>query len=163
MPAATASRRIAYSAVAIEVYVSLPREAEAWGGGPAVLFGRLIRGKLPHRLRDLVRVRHKELLLRAVERHGRDVRGRDADHRAVEVVEGLLRDDRRDLGAKTPAQVVLVHDHALARLADRLEDRFPAHGCQGPQVGVLHADALRLQLGMRIEAVMRQQPPGEAA
>src|SRR5450759_5565771 len=152
MPAATASRRIAYSAGAIEGYVSLPREAEASGGGPSVLFGRLIRGKLPHRLRDLVRVRHKELLLRAVERHGRDVRGRDADHRAVEVVEGVLRDDRRDLGAKTPAQVVLVHDHALARLADRLEDRIPGLRRKGPQVDDVHADALRLHLGRRLEA-----------
>src|SRR6202521_4977797 len=119
MPAATASRRIACSCVEICINWSLPRSpgrsvgpilialarkvarSAGWGGalGSGRGEGFLVRGKLSHRLRDLVRVRHEELLVRSVERHGRDVWRRDPDHRAVEVTEGVLRDDGRDLGA----------------------------------------------------------------
>src|SRR5260370_34342070 len=117
MPAATASRRIAYSSVEIVGYVSLLDPP--WGGTEDFL----VRGKLSHRLRDLVRVGHEELLLPGVERHRRDVRRGDADDRAVEVPEGVLRDDRRHLGPEAPGQVVFMHDHTLAGLAHRLEDR----------------------------------------
>src|SRR4030081_1492248 len=87
MPAATASRRLPYSSLEIWIKAfSLPRTGEGRGGGtlpwpfrrdwgPLVLLDRLIGGKLPHRLRDLLRVRHEELFLRRVERAGRAVRG----------------------------------------------------------------------------------------
>src|SRR5712692_10039033 len=130
MPAATASRRMAYSSV------------ETDGNDLVPCGGRedfLVRGKLSHRLRDLVRAGHEELLLRCVERHRRDVRRGDADDRAVEVAEGVLRDDRRHLGPEAPGQVVLMHDHTLAGLAYRLEDRVPVEGREGPEVD--HLDA----------------------
>src|SRR5216684_1928267 len=109
MPAATASRRMAYSAPDTDGNVPLPDPPPCGGRGTF-----LVRGKFSHCLRDLVGVGHEELLLWSVERHGRDVGRRDPDHRAVEVAEGVLRDDGRDLGAETPGQVVLVHDHSLA-------------------------------------------------
>ena len=46
---------------------------------------------------------------------------RDARHGRVEVLERLLRDDRRHLGAEPACEVVLVHDQALARLSHRRE------------------------------------------
>src|SRR5258708_21223250 len=107
MPAATASRRIAYSSVEIVGYVSF---LDPPCGGTEDF---LVRGKLSHRLRDLVRVGHEELLLRCVERHRRDVRRGDADDRAVEVAEAVLRADRRHLGPEAPARVVLLHDHTF--------------------------------------------------
>src|SRR5258706_12886825 len=100
MPAATASRRMEYSAAEIDGKVALPACRGGMGWGGAVLSGRLVRGKLSHRLRDLLRVRHEELLLRGVERHGRDVRRRHADDRAVQVAKSVLRDDRHNFGAE---------------------------------------------------------------
>src|SRR5258708_25184395 len=132
MPAATASRRIAYSSLEMAGYDPPPDQDRERSWPPSPLRGRgdmrLVRGKFSHRLGDLVRVRHEELLLRSVERHGRDVRRRDPDHRAVEVAEGVLRDDGGDFGAETPGQVVLVHDHSLAGFADRFQDRVPVEG-----------------------------------
>src|SRR6266446_5906791 len=113
MPAATLSRRRLYSACSI------------WGGGTWVLGGRgralpepLVGGKLAHRLGDLGRAGHEEILLRRVEGHRRDVRRRHANHGSVETVESVLRDDGRNLGAKAAREVVLMDDHRLARLAD---------------------------------------------
>src|SRR5258708_10581776 len=118
IPAHTAWRLAAYSSgptcgtlrCSTPLSLTLPPE----GGGDTVF---LVRGKLSHRLRDLLRVGHEEILLRGVERHGRDVGGGDAHHRPVEAVESMLRDDRPRLRSKTPADVVLVHDHRLAGLA----------------------------------------------
>src|SRR5579864_1604037 len=127
-PAATASRRRAYSAGSI-------RGSSLTGA----LFTarRLVGGKLPHRVRDLLGVGHEELLLRAVEGHRRYVGCRDAHDRPVQVVEGVLGDDRGDLGPEAPCEVVLVDDHRLAGAPDRLEDRLAVEGRQGPQVEYL--------------------------
>src|SRR6266849_8462625 len=101
LPALTASRRSAYSSGPL-----LGKEIGVFGFGFDAFFaaGRgafLVGGKLSHRLRDLDRVGHEELLLRRVERHGRDVRSGEADDRRVQAVESMLRDDGRDLGSKT--------------------------------------------------------------
>src|ERR1700693_4599206 len=119
MPAATASRRIAYSSVEMVGYDPVPFVRPSPRPSPASAGEGedfLVRGKFSHRLRDLVRVWHEELLLRGVERNGRDVRRRDPDDRAVEVAESVLRDDCSDLRAEASGQIVLVDDHALARL-----------------------------------------------
>src|SRR5258708_18275983 len=157
MPAATASRRMEYSASEIDGNDPLPDPPPCVGRG---VF--LVRGKLSHRLGDLVWVGHEELLLWSVERHGRDVRRRDPDHRAVEVAEGVLRYDGRDLGAKTPGQVVLVHDHSLAGLADRFQDRVPVERRHRAEVDHLDAHSVRLQLRRRLYAVAGHEPPREA-
>src|SRR5690242_21827027 len=100
MPAATLARRSAYSACEI---------AGTWTGARG-LAARLVGGKLAHRLRDLGRARHEEILLRGVEGHARDVGRGDAHDRAVEVVERVLGDDGGDLRSEAAGQVVLVHD-----------------------------------------------------
>src|SRR5436305_2879572 len=92
MPAAAASRRQAYSAAEISgtdrvctpLSLSLSPEGRGVGGGdgegppPSPEGGGdglfLIRGKRAHRLGDLGRARHEEVLLRSVEGHGRDGR-----------------------------------------------------------------------------------------
>src|SRR5260370_4611428 len=105
MPAHTAVRLIAYS--------SGPT------CGKVVLFAGvffLVRGKLSHRLRDLLRVGHEEILLWSVEVHGRDVGRGHAHHRPIQPSESMLRDARRDLSSKPPGQSVLAHDHRLASL-----------------------------------------------
>src|SRR5256714_15269757 len=90
MPAATASRRHWYSAGEISgigfplpapLSLALPPEE----GGDGV---RLVRGKLAHRLGDLGRAGHEEVLLRPVEGHGRDVRRGHAHDRTIEGLEG---------------------------------------------------------------------------
>src|ERR671922_2903707 len=72
MPADTHSRRSAYSAWEISgtgvPSLTLPT---AWGGEAT---DRLVRGKFAHRLGDLRRAGHEELLLRRVEGHGGGVR-----------------------------------------------------------------------------------------
>src|SRR6267378_102135 len=109
MPAATASRRSWYSAAETCGTVR--------GRTAAVRALRLVGGKLPHRLSDLLRTGHEELLTWSVERHCRNVRRRDAGHWSVEVLEGVLRDDRGDLGPKAAGEVVFVNDHRLAGFA----------------------------------------------
>src|ERR1700682_6428053 len=100
MPAPTASLLSAYSCAVIDLM--------AFGIAVAPTTAPLlVRGKLSQRLRDLVWVGHEELLLRGVERHCGDVRTRDPYDRPVEVVESVLRDDRRDLRSKASSEVVL--------------------------------------------------------
>src|SRR5260370_41109450 len=70
----------------------------------------LVRGKLPHRLRDLGRVGHEELLLRIVEGHRGYVRPGHSHDRSVQAVESVIGDDRGDLGTDSAGKVVLVHD-----------------------------------------------------
>src|SRR5437773_12185748 len=103
MPAATLSRRRLYSACSTwgrTLDVLVPRDVR-----------RLVGGKLSHRLRDLGRTRHEEVLLGRVERHRRDVRCGDADHRSAHAVARVLLDDRRYLRAKLASYIGFVYDH----------------------------------------------------
>src|SRR5438445_12947637 len=96
----------AHTAVRLAAYSSGPT------CGKVVVFAGvffLVRGKLPHRLRDLRRAGHEELLLRGVERHCRDVWRGDADDRPVEAVESMLRDDGCDFPPEPAGDVVLVN------------------------------------------------------
>src|SRR6058998_1295612 len=138
-----------------------------WGGPgwrlPEVDIRRLVGGKLSHRLRDLGRARHEEVLLGRVERHRRDVRCGDADHRSVQAVESVLRDDGRYLRAKPASEIVFVDDHRFACLADRFENRVAVERGQGAEIDDLDADTVRLELLGRLEAVVRHESPREAA
>src|SRR5438128_12467624 len=89
MPAATLSRRSRYS--------SGETDGTVWVFALGARALRLVGGKLAHRLRDLLGVGHEELFLRRVERHGGDVWRSDPHHRPVEVLKGVLGDDRRHL------------------------------------------------------------------
>src|SRR5437879_2399834 len=155
MPAHTASRRALYSSA---VMCGTVRVAAAFG-----LVAVLVRGKLPHRLGDLVRAGHEEVLLWRVERHPWHVWRRDPHDRTVEAVECVVRDGSSDLGAKPTGEVVLMHDHSLARLAHRLEDGVAVEWGQRAQVDDLDADTLRLELLSRLQAVVGHQAPREAA
>src|SRR5258708_8171081 len=109
IPAHTAWRLAAYSSgptcgtlrCSTPLSLTLPPE----GGGDTVF---LVRGKLSHRLRDLLRVGPEEILLRGVERHGRDVGGGDAHHRPLGAVESMLRGEGRDPRSTTAGAAVLV-------------------------------------------------------
>src|SRR5438270_4232937 len=143
MPAATLARRSAYSAC----------EISGRRIGALVLVARLMGGKLPRRGGDLGRARHEELLLRTVEWHRRHIWPRDAEDRAVEILERVLRDDRGDLGAEPASEVVLVHHHRLARLAHRREDRVAVERREGAEIDDLDAHAVGLELGGGVRAV----------
>src|SRR3954447_1390480 len=82
-----------------------------------------VREEVTARLIDAVDGRQQRLLERRRERD-RHVGGRDADDRAVEVLEGLLGDQRGDLRARRARRVRLVEDHHLRARADALEDRL---------------------------------------
>src|SRR5712691_7484003 len=169
MPAHTAERLAANSAGTTCGYSigDLPTRGEApaegGGWGDARFDVVLVRGKLPHRLRDLLRIGHEELLLRGVERHGGDVRRGDPHDRPVKAVESMLRDDGRDLSPKPASDVVLVDDHRLAGLANRLQDRVTVQGRQAPEVDDLDAHAFGRELLRGLEAVMRHQAPRKTA
>src|SRR5436305_7595038 len=76
-------------------------------------------------------------LERRAEGHRR-VRRRDAHDRSVEVLEGLLGDQRRHLRADSAGARGLVQDHHLARLAHRGEDRVHVERHQRAQIDHLH-------------------------
>src|SRR4051794_25044264 len=112
--------------------------------------------ELTHSLPDIVHLRKHRLLERRRERD-RHVRRRDADDRAVEVLERALGDQRRDLCARRARLVGLVDDHDLARLADALEDRLLVERDQRAQVE--HLDAV--ELGGRLERGVDHRAVGD--
>src|SRR5205823_9147084 len=158
IPVVTASLRLRYSSGRMRGK-SLP--APRGGPGWVALVeewrrrgGFSVGGKDSHRLRDLRRTRHEELLLRGVERHRRNVRCGHSDYGPVQAVERVLGDDGCDLGPEAAGQVVLVHDHRLARLADGREDAVAVERRQGAQVDHLDTDPLRLERFGRLQAVV---------
>ena len=72
----------------------------------------------------------------------RDVRGGDADDRAVEIPEGFVGDNGGDLRAPTAEPRVLFHREQSTRLRDRAEDRLRVERDQRAQVDDLRIDAV---------------------
>src|SRR5258708_23455227 len=87
MPAATLSRRRSYSARLMAGTV------RTTGFGVRRLLS--VGGKLSHRLRDLLRAGHEELLLRPIERHGGGCPGGGPRRGGVQVAGGRPRVARR--------------------------------------------------------------------
>src|SRR5438093_11021141 len=113
MPAAMASRPFRYSSGEIEG-ISLPTACGGPGWGLRLLDRRSVGGKSANRLRDLLRARHEEVLLRSIERHRRDVRRRDPHDWSIQAVESVLGDDRGDPRPESAPEVVLVDHYRLA-------------------------------------------------
>ena len=72
-------------------------------------------------LRDLIHAWKHRLEQRRMVRH-RNVGDRDPVDWRIEEPERLLRDGRCDLGAETRREIVLMNDHAVARLFDGRQD-----------------------------------------
>src|SRR6185295_4058605 len=102
----------------------------------------LVRRELADRVGDLLRADHEPVLEDVVVRHTRDVRSGDPGHRSIEIVERLLGDQRRNLGAIPAEPIVFIDDQTLAGLAHRLEHGLVVERPQGPQVD--HLDAYPL-------------------
>ena len=90
---------------------------------------------------DVLRVRDRGLLEPLRVRH-RHVGAGDPLDRRVEVVEGLLLDQRREVGADAAVRPALLDDHAAVRLADRVEDRVEVERAQRARVDHLGLDAV---------------------
>src|SRR5207244_10537239 len=115
IPAHTASRRALYSPA---VMCGTVRVAAAFGLGAV-----LVRGKLPHRLGDLVRAGHEEVLLWRVERHPGHVWRRHPHDWTVKAVEFVVSAGGCDLCALPSGACVRVKDHRLLRMTPTSEDR----------------------------------------
>src|SRR5579862_774551 len=68
------------------------------------------------RFHDLISIWQYEVLERRTERNVR-IRGSDAPHWAVEILERVFHDDRGDLAADSSRQPILMHHQHLAGLA----------------------------------------------
>src|SRR3954451_7185189 len=92
----------------------------------------LVTEELTARLLHGVDLRERRALERRAERDRLVTRG-DADDRPVEVLESVLADDRRHLGADPARARCLVQHHDLARLANRREDRVHVERIDGAE------------------------------
>src|SRR5580693_7045704 len=72
---------------------------------------------------DDARRARQSKVFKMISRRQRDMRCRDADDRAVEIPERLVRDDRRDLSAPSTKPGVLLYCEKAARLRDGTKDR----------------------------------------
>src|SRR4051795_2200523 len=109
----------------------------------AVLIGEELTASLLHG----VDLGERRALERRAERD-RLVRRRNADDRAVEVLERVLADARRHLGPHAARAGGLVQNHDLARLADRGEDRVDVQRIHRPQVEHLDRCAVDVVRGL---------------
>src|SRR5215207_3250742 len=91
------------------------------------------------RFDDLRLVRVGDLLERLGVRH-RQVGAGDAADRGVEMVEGLLLDQRGEVRADAAVRPALLDDHAAVGLAHRLEDRVEVERAQRARVDYLRLD-----------------------
>src|SRR5690606_32446595 len=107
-------------------------------GGPSECRELLQRGA------DLLRGGQVGLLQRRAEGHGRYLRSGDAHNRPIEVGEGFLGDERRDLCPDSADLVGLVDDQHLAGLGHRLEDRLLVQRAERTQVDDLDTAAVLL-------------------
>src|SRR5438093_4249330 len=80
--------------------------------------------------------------------------------RGVEVVEGLLGDDRRDLASVPTALDRLVHDEQTVRLADRGEHRVAIQWNEAADIDDLRLDAVGRELLGRLEREQDLARPG---
>ena len=90
---------------------------------------------------DRRRVGQVHRLERRAERHRREGGG-DPGDRGVEVVERVLLDERRNLGAKATKPHCLVCDHTAVRLAHTVDDRAEIKRLQRARIDDLGADAM---------------------
>src|SRR6187402_532279 len=97
-----------------------------------------------------VGLRGEHLLERLRERDGR-VGAAQAGDRGVEIVEGLLGNRGRDLGAETAGERSLVQDQHLRGPPDRGEDGLLVPGQKSAQVDDLDLGAFRRERGCRVE------------
>src|SRR3954470_9970562 len=134
----------------------------ALGAGWWELISEELTGGLLH----AVDAGQDRLLERGRERD-RHVGRRYAAHRAVEVLEAAVGDDRRDLRARRARLVRLVDDQHLARLADRREDRLLVERHERAQVEHLDRRAVevlgRLERGVHHRAVRDDREVGSFA
>src|SRR5205807_4459712 len=122
-----------------------------WGMVTSATALPLVGEELTARLLHIVHLRENRSLERRAERD-RDVRRGDAHDRAVEVLERVLGDQRRHLGADPARPGGLVQNHDLAGLADAAEDRVGYHPAELPEVEHLHARAVEVLRGLQRNA-----------
>src|ERR687891_2396955 len=103
----------------------------------------LVREELTASLPHVLDLRQHGTLERRAERD-RHVRRGHAHHRAVEILEGLLRDQRGDLGRHATGAGGLLDEHHLARLAHAGEHRVAVVGVERAQVEHLDPGAVEV-------------------
>src|SRR6266446_2079150 len=102
-----------------------------------------IRREAANRVHYFVGARQNELFKWRTERDVRIERC-NSSHRAVEIFERVLADNRRDFAADSARQPILVHDQNFAGLARSREDRFAIERQQRAQIEHLDAEPILL-------------------
>src|SRR6266446_49968 len=102
-----------------------------------------IRREAANRVHYFVGARQNELFKWRTERDVRIERC-NSSHRAVEIFERVLGDNRRDFAADSSRQPILVHDQNFAGLARSREDRFAIERQQRAQIEDLDAEPILL-------------------
>src|SRR5262249_7237937 len=130
-------------------FVMVPSETETpiWGmttSVTVVAIVLLVRGEVAQTCDDVVDLRDERLLEWRREGHWTIRRGDAADGR-VEVLERLLGDRRRDLGAEASGARVLVQDEDLRRLPRARQHRVPVPRDDRAEVDDLDGDAVLLE------------------
>src|ERR1700759_389780 len=107
-----------------------------------------VREEVTARLLYALDGRKDRLLQRRGERN-RHVGRRDSDDRAVEILEALLGDQRRDLGARGAHLIGLVDDHHLRTATDRVKNRVGIQRNQRTQVKHLDRGSVQIVRGLQ--------------
>src|SRR5579883_3951 len=124
-----------------------------------VLTWRLPVGHALGGLDDLRNRRQREFLEIGRIRHGHVLAG-DANDRRIEIVEGVLHDARRDLGADARLRPALLDHDAASGLLDRLDDRGGVHRPDGAQIDHLGGQVFLRELLGGLEGVAHAHRPG---
>jgi len=85
-----------------------------------------------------------------------NIRHRHARNRSIEIEEGFVGDDGRDLGSKAAGSKVLVDDEAAPGAPDAFKNHFPVPGLQRPKI-----DDVRLKILRRGLAAWNHCTPGD--
>src|SRR6266404_9838861 len=88
----------------------------------------------------------RDVIVLELEQRHDGVEAGDALDRSLQIVEAVLRDQRRDLGAHADVAGGLVHDHEPAGFGDRRENRLDVDRTQGRKVDDLGADPALVEL-----------------